>query len=226
MISDIHSNLEAFRVVIASLPAHDSVLCLGDVVGYGPQPNEVVEELQQLHPIVVLMGNHDNAVVTGDTTGFSSHAALAVEWTRQYIKSQNLDYLSQLHPYAKLELDNSRMALYHGSPRDPLSEYVFPGIPEPQVRKMIRQAEAAIVLLGHTHVPMVYTYEDQILGNPGSVGQPRDGDPRASYAILTLSDGKVSFEVKRVAYNVDKVAKRILQAGLPRFLADRLYIGL
>ena len=226
VISDIHSNLDAFEAVIADLPEYDELFCLGDLVGYGPQPNEVVQKIQQLRPSVVLMGNHDYAVVTGDTEGFSSHAAEAVEWTRKRINSQNHDYLATLKPSEKLEKSNMSMALFHGSPRDPLTEYVFPGMPENTARKLIEKAGAEIVLLGHTHMPMLYSFDHEMLGNPGSVGQPRDGDPRASYATLSIAERKFSFNIKRVDYDVNPVADKIVQAGLPEFLAERLYIGM
>jgi putative phosphoesterase len=226
VISDIHSNLDAFQTVVTKLPPHDSLLFLGDLVGYGPQPNEVVEQLQQLQPATVLMGNHDYAVATGDASGFSPHAEIAVEWTRRHIRPKNLAYISGLHSSARVELSNTRLALFHGSPRDPLSEYIFPGIPNLLARKVIHSAAAPLVLLGHTHMPMVYSFEGEMLANPGSVGQPRDGDPRAAFAILTLSDGKLSFEIKRVEYDVDAVASKIIEAGLPEFLANRLYTGM
>ncbi len=225
VISDIHSNLDAFEAVITQLPKYDDLFCLGDLVGYGPQPNEVVERLQQLNPTAVLMGNHDCAVVTRDTEGFSSHAAEAVDWTIRQLKQKNRDYLATLHPSARVERNGASLALFHGSPRDPLGEYIFPGIPDTLARKLIQKATAKIVLLGHTHMPMVYSFEEGMLGNPGSVGQPRDGDPRASFGLLTLLDGKISLEIKRVQYDPEPVADRILRAGLPKFLADRLYIG-
>jgi putative phosphoesterase len=226
VISDIHSNLDAFEAVIAQLPKYDELLCLGDLVGYGPQPNEVVERLQQLQPRVVLMGNHDYAVVTGDTEGFSSHAAEAVEWTIRHITQKNRDYLAKMQPSEKLEAIGIPVAIFHGSPRDPLSEYIFPGIPDALARKLIQKGEAKIVLLGHTHMPMLYSFDGEILGNPGSIGQPRDGDPRASFAVLTISDHRFSFDIERVLYDVDPVAEKIIRAGLPRFLAERLYIGM
>lgn len=226
VISDIHSNLDAFEAVIAQLPKYDELFCLGDLVGYGPQPNEVIERLQQLQPTAVLMGNHDYAVVTGDTEGFSSHAAKAVEWTIRHMKEKNRDYLATLQPSVKRERGGTPVALFHGSPRDPLSEYIFPGIPENLARKLIQKGDAKIVLLGHTHMPMLYLFEGEMLGNPGSVGQPRDGDPRASFAVLTISDGKFSFDIKRVQYDVDPVADKIVRADLPTFLAERLYIGM
>jgi putative phosphoesterase len=226
VISDIHSNLEAFEAVIKTLPNCDKLICLGDVVGYGPQPNEVVERLKQLQPTVVLLGNHDHAVVTGDTSDFSEHAAAAVKWTRRCISKTNLAYLSHLKPSAGIEIGSTRLGLYHGSPRDPLSEYIFPGIPENTARRLIHDTGTQVVLLGHTHMPMLYSFEHEMLGNPGSVGQPRDGDPRASFAILTIEDARFTFEVKRVRYGIDPVAQKIRRAGLPEFLADRLNIGM
>ena len=156
VISDIHSNLEALEAVIAALPEFDELFCLGDLVGYGPQPNEVVERLRQLKPSIVLAGNHDHAVVTGNVQDFSPHAAEAVEWTRERIKPQNRDYLAALLPYAKLEGGGLALALYHGSPRDPLTEYIFPGISNESARGLIEKSGASVVMLGHTHMPMVY----------------------------------------------------------------------
>ncbi|HUK49623.1 MAG TPA: metallophosphoesterase family protein, partial [Terriglobales bacterium] len=141
--------------VITKLPSHDHLLFLGDLVGYGPQPNEVVEQLQQLQPTIVLMGNHDYAVSTGDASGFSSYAEKAVRWTRSQITPQNLNYLSTLPSSAKIELNHTGLALFHGSPRDSLNEYIFPGISVPAARQLIQTADSAIVLLGHTHMPML-----------------------------------------------------------------------
>jgi putative phosphoesterase len=226
VISDIHSNLEAFQAVIANLPQHDALIFLGDLVGYGPQPNEVVEQLRQLEPQVALMGNHDYAVVSGDTSGFSTHARVAVEWTRRQIKNEALDYLSTLYPSANITLNRTRVSLFHGSPEDPLNEYVFPGIPNSLAKELIQRAMSSVVLLGHTHMPMLYSFEKSMLANPGSVGQPRDGDPRASFAVLSLSGTELSFEIRRVKYEIETVAKRIFEEGLPSFLGYRLYEGI
>jgi len=225
VISDIHSNIDSFRAVIAELPPHDSILFLGDLIGYGPNPNEVVEQLQQLQPDAALMGNHDYAVTTGNVGGFSPHAATAIEWTRRRIKPKNLAYLSSLQSSARIRMNRVELALFHGSPADPLSEYIFPGISNDSAKLVIQSAGASLVLLGHTHMPMVYSFNEEMLANPGSVGQPRDGDPRAAFAVLTISDGKFSFEIHRVQYEVNIVAERIVQAGLPEFLGERLYAG-
>lgn len=225
VISDIHANLDALDCVIAHLSSYDEIICLGDIVGYGPQPNEVVETLHDLQPDIVLMGNHDNAVVTGNVSGFSSNAAEAVRWTRLKIKKENLEYLSNLKPFATTRFEETAIALFHGSPKDPLNEYVFPGISNNLVRRLIHDAGSNVVLLGHTHMPMVYSTAEGLVANPGSVGQPRDGDPRACHAIMQITDGQIAFKIKRTEYEIELVARKIEEAGLPRFLAERLYIG-
>jgi diadenosine tetraphosphatase ApaH/serine/threonine PP2A family protein phosphatase len=179
-----------------------------------------------LEPKIVLLGNHDYAVTTGDSSGLSLHAAQAVEWTRRHINQESLQYLSPLIPIAKTELNGKRVALFHGSPSDPLSEYVYPDISDLSADRLIQRADAEIVLLGHTHVPMAFFTQNMVLANPGSVGQPRDGDPRASFAILTMSNNEITFDVRRTEYDVDSVANKIRRAGLPGFLADRLYTGM
>ncbi|MEM3003680.1 MAG: YfcE family phosphodiesterase [Candidatus Bathyarchaeia archaeon] len=225
VLSDIHANLEALESVLSSLAGYDSLFLLGDLVGYGAEPNEVVERVRSLDPEVVICGNHDYAVVTGDTSDFAVHAALAVEWTRRRLHPRNLDYLANLSCSAHLEQNGLRLAAYHGSPRDPINEYVFPGTSELISSSMIELAKADVLLLGHTHVPMQAETSSGFLFNPGSVGQPRDGDPRASYAILNIEEKKVDFEVTRISYDVDSASSKILQENLPRFLADRLHLG-
>ncbi len=225
VLSDVHSNLDALEAVVNNLPTYDELFCLGDIVGYGPQPNEVIEALHQLRPTAVLMGNHDQAVVSGDVEGFSSNAAKAVNWTRGVISGTNLAYLAGLKPSARVEVEGKTLGLYHGSPRDPLMEYVFPVLTAGMGRRFVEMAAANIVLLGHTHMPMQYRYNGNMLANPGSVGQPRDGDPRASFAVLTITQNEATFEVHRVEYDVRPVADKIIRSGLPSFLAERLFIG-
>lgn len=225
VLSDIHSNLDALESVLSSLDSYDALFCLGDLVGYGAQPNEVIEQVRTLEPQVLIAGNHDYAVATGDTSDFAVHAALAVEWTRRKINQRNLDYLISLPHSSSLEQDGLRVAAYHGSPRDPINEYVFPGTAEFILRSMIELAKADVLLLGHTHVPMETKTASGYLFNPGSVGQPRDGDPRASYAVLNMEKDNVDFEIKRIDYDIDSAANKISLEPLPKFLADRLHLG-
>jgi len=224
VISDIHSNYDALQAVLSATGAYDALVCLGDLVGYGAQPNEVVSEVRSLKPQAVVMGNHDYAVSTGDTSGFVSHAVQAVEWTRKEISSENLSYIAGLRSKTTFTADGVKIALVHGSPRDPLNEYVYPSTPEFILRSLVDQSESQVLLLGHTHVPFSHKFGSRLIGNPGSIGQPRDGDPRASYAIIESSNG-FDFRVHRIDYDVEAAASKIAIRGLPRLLADRLYLG-
>lgn len=225
VVSDIHSNYDALKKVLEALSDYDSLFCLGDLVGYGAQPNEVVEEIRALKPEVVLMGNHDYAVVTGDTADLVNYAAGAIHWTRKVIKDENLRYLSNLSPMLRTEIRGYKVCLCHGSPRDPLNEYIFPGVPDFILGGLIEQSQSQILLLGHTHVPFVLNMRSKMIANPGSVGQPRDGDPRASYGILDIEEDDIAFQINRAEYDIASAASRIIQSSLPEFLGDRLFIG-
>ena len=225
VISDIHSNLEALEAVTSSLDGYDEIFCLGDLVGYGAQPNEVISRIRSLKPGLLIAGNHDFAVVTGDTSNFASHAALAVDWTREEISSENLSYLRKMQLFSSFTQDSICVKAYHGSPREPLNEYVFPGTADFVLKSMIDTAQCDVLLLGHTHMPIKFRANSQCLFNPGSVGQPRDRDPRASYGILEIEKENVNFEIKKVNYDIDSAAAKILEKPVPNFLADRLHLG-
>ena len=224
VISDIHSNYDALQAVLSDMGDYDALVCLGDLVGYGAQPNEVVSEIQSLRPGAIVMGNHDYAVSTGDTSGFVQHAVQAIEWTRREISPENLHYISSLRSKATFVANGTKIALAHGSPRDPLNEYIYPSTPDFILRSLVDESGGDLLMLGHTHVPFQLRFGSRLIGNPGSVGQPRDGDPKASYAILEPSTETV-LEIHRVGYNIDSAASRIVARGLPKLLADRLYGG-
>ena len=225
VISDIHSNYDALQAVLSAMGDHEALVCLGDLVGYGAQPNEVVSEIRSLRPKAIVMGNHDCAVSTGETSGFVPHAVQAVEWTRKNISTENLSYIASLRTKVTCTIDGAKVALAHGSPRDPLNEYIYPDAAEFILRSLVEDSGGTILLLGHTHVPFVRKFDSMLLGNPGGVGQPRDGDARASYAILEPF-AEPEFQIHRVVYNVDAAARKIIAAGLPKLLADRLHIGI
>ena len=193
-------------------------------MGYGAQPNEVISEIRSLKPAAIVMGNHDYAVSTGDTSGFVHHAVQAVEWTRREISPENLLYISSLRSKSTFTVDGVEIALAHGSPRDPLNEYVYPDTAEFILRSLVEDSGGSMLLLGHTHVPFVRKFDSMLLGNPGGVGQPRDGDARASYAILEPF-AEPEFQIHRVVYDIDAAARKIITAGLPKLLADRLPLG-
>ena len=234
-MSDIHSNLPALDAVLARIGSVDALWHLGDVVGYGPQPDAVVERLTGIGAIGV-RGNHDAAATGGlEIEWFNPEARAAMEWTRTAISETTRAWLAAL-PVRRME---AAFTLVHGSPRDPMWEYVT-------TAALARAGLSAIStehgLHGHTHVPIAFTMVDgrmrtlapragntvalgegRTLLNPGSVGQPRDRDPRASYLVLDLDAGTATWG--RAAYDIDAVATMMLAAGLPARLADRLRVG-
>ncbi len=223
LIADVHSNLQAFRAVIEDMPRLDKTICAGDLVGYAAEPNEVVN-LAKSKRFLTVMGNHDHAALTRDVRGFNPIAAKAALWTADKLTAENARFLSKLPARLELKLGKHRIYVVHGSPRDPLSEYVFPDIPNYELARIVQDLDADVVILGHTHVPMNRMILGKLVINPGSVGQPRDRDPRASYAILTLGK-KIKVEHRRVEYDPRKTAEKIKAAGLPEELAARLFFG-
>lgn len=236
VISDIHGNLTALDAVLADAGDVDSVWCLGDLVGYGPDPDECVTRIRNLPNLVCLLGNHDAAVLGKlDQEAFNREAIISVVWTREKLSQTNQDFLQSLN--TRLEING--VTLSHGSPRNPIWEYL---LDLNTVLTNFSFFRTKICLVGHTHIPILYTHNGNgtvdwsvpqpgfpltITGrailNPGSVGQPRDRDPRAAYAIFTLEENK--WEARRVLYDVATVQQRIKAAGLPLRHATRLIDG-
>ncbi len=240
ILTDIHSNLPALQAVLSSIEETgiERRWCLGDVVGYGAQPDECTRLVSESCELS-LVGNHDLAVVGEISTEvFSASAAAAVEWTRANSETSTIDYLKALQPK-----DTEReVGLYHASPRDPVWEYV---LAVDQARECMEEQSARVSLIGHSHVALWFSdgngppggdgggqaedgkeidlSEQRWLLNPGSVGQPRDGDPRGAW--LELDTEKWTAIYHRVAYDIDGAAEAIRDAGLPELLADRLYLG-
>ncbi len=242
IISDIHANLTAFEAVLADVNTrkleYDFIWCLGDVVGYGPDPNECVSLLRTL-PHLCLAGNHDWAVLGKlDLETFNDNAISAITWTREVLRTENLRYL-QVRPERSEQGD---YLLVHASPRLPIWEYVLdPSVAEDNFREM----SAPVCLIGHTHVPLVFVKDgrnqavrmshpehnlplalkkgNKYMLNCGSVGQPRDGDPRAAYAMLDT--GNATWTPYRVEYDVASVQSRMRAAALPEKLIARLEYG-
>ena len=235
MVSDIHSNLVALDAVLAKIGSVDAIWHLGDVVGYGPEPDAVVERLSGLGAIGV-RGNHDAAATGGtEIDWFNPEARAAMEWTRQTISETTRAWLAAL-PQRRIESD---FTLVHGSPRDPTWEYVTSAA---LARAGLSAISTEHGLHGHTHIPIAFTEVDgrmrtlvpragntvalgegRTLLNPGSVGQPRDRDPRASYLVLDLAAKTATWG--RVAYDTEAVGASMRTAGLPARLADRLLVG-
>ncbi len=238
VLSDIHSNLVALEAVLGSLGTVDAVWHLGDVVGYGPEPDGVVERLRDVGAIGV-KGNHDDAACGGESIErFTPDARTAAEWTRSHISAQTRAYLMALPE--RLELQRGDFTLVHGSPREPLFEYLR--TPSAS-RDNLAVLTTTYCLVGHTHVPEILREdhghiqvrhvepggrigldERRAFLNPGSVGQPRDGDPAASYMLIDTGAAAVTWQ--RVAYDIETTQAAILAAGLPPGLARRLRDGL
>ena len=238
MVSDVHGNLPAFEAVVADVERCrvDEVWCLGDLVGYGAHPDECVARAAEFCD-ACLVGNHDLVVLDRlDIATFSSGAAAAASWTRERIGEEATRFLERLRPAD----DSGRVGLYHGSPRDPVWEYV---LSTAAAGASMTLMEPRVGLIGHSHVALSFNRsngapvtgdlapagttvdlsEGDWLLNPGAVGQPRDGDPRAAWLLLDLSAWTATW--RRVDYPIDRAADAIREAGLPAALADRLYYG-
>jgi predicted phosphodiesterase len=239
VLSDIHSNLEAFQAVLDDAGAVEQVWCLGDVVGYGPDPNDCVELLRSL-PHLCISGNHDWATLGKlDLDDFNPDAREANLWNRQELFDENLAYLDG-QPEKLVE---GQFTLSHGSPRHPIWEYI---IYTATAQANFSFFDTPICLVGHTHTPVIFRLESRddtevcepmapaldrpvslaaarFIVNPGSVGQPRDGDPRASYAILDTE--ALTVEHRRVAYPVEKTQAKMMEHNLPLRLVLRLGYG-
>jgi diadenosine tetraphosphatase ApaH/serine/threonine PP2A family protein phosphatase len=237
VVSDIHANLHALEAVLAAIDADpvDELWCLGDIVGYGPKPNECCE-LVRARASVSLGGNHDLAVRgTIDLSEFSDDAAIAAAWTRSVLTDEERAWLNGLEPLALRD----GVALFHGSARDPVWEYVLTD--EAAIATLLLTHEP-LVLVGHSHAAIMVALrgaeleggpapngtvlglgEARWLLNPGSVGQPRDGDPHAAYLVVDLDARTATF--RRVPYDVERTQAEMREAGLPELLAARLEVG-
>ncbi len=230
LISDIHSNWEALQAVWKEIKKADAILCMGDLVGYGASPNEVVEFVgreMKRRTFLCVRGNHDNAIAFGAAWGFNPYAREAVRWHQRVMSIENLEFLRRL-PVRQFFTDDTGRSylLIHGSPRAPLDEYLFPWLPEDEFRAVLRYIKQDDLLVGHTHVPMLKLVDESRIINPGGVGQPRDGDWRAAYALIsTEEEPPDNVEFHRVEYDVEEATRKIVEAGLPRFLAERLFEG-
>jgi diadenosine tetraphosphatase ApaH/serine/threonine PP2A family protein phosphatase len=239
VVSDVHANLEALDATLAKAGAHDAVLVLGDLVGYGADPNAVIDCVRQLPNATIIRGNHDK-VGAGieNVEAFNHLAKQAITWTASTLTPRNRAWLASL-PAGPVNID-SWVEICHGAPFDE-DVYIFDDL---DARRALIMTERTLCLYGHTHVPAVYKFDADFhpvgpprgetfqlllddaakyLVNCGAVGQPRDGDPRAAFGILDTTNRTVT--VRRVPYDVATAQAKIIAAGLPEVLAQRLAIG-
>ena len=240
MISDVHANIQALEAVLDAESGADAIWCLGDLVDYGPSPNECIDVLRALN-VVCIAGNHDRAA-TGDfdISLFNRDARAACRWTQKVLTDGSSEFLRSLRPIRFMD----SIQLVHGSPRDPVFEYIFNlSIAVPNFDLF----SAGMCLVGHTHVPLIFTRREvpggfreydmaipepgkpvtlkglKSIVNPGGVGQPRDGDPRAAYMLLDPKNLTVT--LKRQSYDVAKTQELMRRARLPGRLVERLSYG-
>lgn len=224
IVSDIHGNFDALKAIMNDL-GKKSIYCLGDLVGYGANPNEVIEWAKK-NDVKCVMGNHEYAVITGDVSWFNPDAQKAILWTRSNLKEENFVFIKELPKKIELKADSIRILFVHGSPNDPIFEYVLPDTHEGLFDYYLSNNNVDVIGLGHTHIPFLYKSDKGIIFNPGSVGQPRSNDPRACYAVFTIGNNDIKIEHRLVEYDIESAANKILKAGLPKFLAQRLYVGI
>jgi len=238
IISDIHGNLEAFKASLDKLSAEriDSYLFVGDVVGYGANPKECIKLLKDLNPVIAVAGNHEWGVLDKmDGSYFNESAQSAIIWTKNILDKDDLEYFSSF----PLVYEDERMTLVHGTLNAPEEFYYIFDTEDAYVT--LSQMKNPLCFVGHSHVPGIFVscdhtkvefieradiridYERRYIINVGSIGQSRDGDPRASFAIY--DDEESCIEIKRVEYDVKKAQGKILKAGLPPKLAYRLSEG-
>ncbi len=240
IISDIHSNLTAFQAVLRDIESRgeiDLIWCMGDIVGYGPEPGECIDLLRQYDHICVA-GNHDlGAIGKMEIGDFNSYAAIACRWTENHLIPEHIDYLANL-PLTTCE---EEFTMAHGSPRGPIWEYLLSAY---SAYISFSYFETVFCLVGHSHVPVAFEYieeddhctfteplpdssfsleKNRMIINPGSVGQPRDGDPRASYILYDSDDRIIRYH--RVPYDIADTQRKMEEYGLPPRLAARLDHG-
>ena len=220
IISDVHANLVALNAVLGEIDSMgiNHIISAGDVVGYYPYPNEVIQRFRE-RGIVGIAGNHDRTVVRTQVSSMNPIAGEAARWTSTQLNESSRSYLCNLPPRTHITIGGKLAGLYHGSPRDD-TEYVFEEGAEPELLKL---SGTRLLILGHTHVPFIYRSKEGTIVNPGSVGQPRDGDPRASFMVYDST--KDDFTIRRKEYDIQAVVLAISQAGLPRDLGERLKHG-
>lgn len=235
VFGDIHGNIAALEAVYADMDERGVVpnrYCLGDLVGYGAYPNEVVEFVRS-RAVPTIMGNYDRGVgEASDDCGCAyqtkeerRRGARSIAWTNDEINEDNRAYLRELDRQIELELGDRRVVLVHGSPRR-INEYLYEDRPDSSFERLLDQVDAEVLVCGHTHLPYHKVLPgDRHLVNAGSVGKPKDGDPRAGYVVLSDEGSTFDAQFHRVEYDVEAMATAIEQSELPSAFADMLRTG-
>ncbi|ADG81354.1 metallophosphoesterase family protein [Thermincola potens] len=233
VISDIHANLEALRAVLTDIVRQkvDKVYCTGDLVGYGPFPNEVIDLIREKR-ISTVMGNYDDAVgfmrfICGCDYKDEKAQALgekSIMWTKEHTTEENKEFLRNLPAEIRFTAGERRVLLVHGSPHR-LNEYIYEDTPADYLQELMEKADTDVLVCGHTHKPFHLTVQGKHIINAGSVGKPKHGDPRATYVIISFAQD-VAVEIRKVAYDFEATARAIEQSGLPPEFAGLIRRGI
>ncbi|SNR99339.1 phosphoesterase, MJ0936 family [Anaerovirgula multivorans] len=231
VISDIHGNIEALNTVLEDIKVHncDKIICLGDLVGYGPHPNEVIEKIIE-SKISTIMGNYDEAVgfylphcgCNIDTEARKRQSKNSLKWTSENTTEEHKAFLRQLPEEQEYECQEKIIYATHGSPFA-INEYIY-GHQEERLQELAEEVEADIILLGHTHMPFVKRIGGKTIMHPGSVGKPKDGDNRAGYGLIEIKES-IECKLVRVSYDINKVVEDINQTSLLKEFGLMLSLG-
>jgi len=232
VFSDVHANLPALHAVLADIDAQqiDRVYCLGDLVGYGAYPNEVIELIRE-RAIPTIMGNYDEGVgFEKDDCGCAYRDAemrrlgdISLAWTKEHVAPENKAFLRSLLPQIRLEVNGKRVLMVHGSPRK-INEYLYEDRGQASLERTAKGADADVLVFGHTHLPYVKEVAGVLFVNTGSAGKPKDRDVRAAYAVIDFGQ-EVAVAIRRVAYDVPTAAAAVRASGLPPHFAELLETG-
>jgi putative phosphoesterase len=230
VITDIHGNLPALQAVLGGIDelGVDNVYCGGDLVGYGPHPNEVCRLIEQ-RAIPTIYGNYDYAIGRDlEDCGCAYRdqhdrelGQQSIAWTLAHTDEHSKEFMRGLPFDRRFELAGKRVRLVHGSPRK-VNEYLFEDKPARTFERIAAGADCDVLVFGHTHQPWIHEYGGVLFVNCGSVGKPKDGDPRAAFAVLGRESGEVSARIERAAYEVESVAREVAAVGLPGEYGDKL----
>lgn len=233
-ISDIHGNMEALEAVLRDIETRDIhyIYCLGDLVGYGPDPNPVVDAIRE-HQIPTVMGNFDDAIgfikgscgCTYQPGRETEMGEFVLNWSIENTSEDSKTFLRALPKELQTEIGGVAFHLVHGSPANHLLEYLRPNTPISRLEEIIPLIEGDVLVSGHTHLPLARVYKGKGIFNCGSVGRPKDGDPRAAYLVFEADQGTYSFECVRVPYHIQTVCEKLALLGLPPELGTVLALG-
>ncbi len=225
LIADAHSNWPALKALHEDVGSVEFVIHAGDSIGYGPFPNEVIGWMRK-HADVNVVGNHDYVIISGNYSGFGDNSQIVLKWTDELITAQNLRYLSNLKDVWTGSVGGVKFGVVHGGLTDPHNEFIHPYTNESLINDYFKRLGVNVLVTGHVHQLFVREFSSGLLINPGSLGQPRDGNPQPSYVLLNVDGGRITkIEPHRFNYNIDEFKDKLLSEKLPSVFATRLYEG-